>query len=125
MANDKTSKSRKSVIYSVRERLIADVGSYLGKCCRKRESLTTMSIVYDPRSAYHWLLQQLTQSGELEEAGYLRQDGFQGAETALQVVAAQVAIRDGREFQTHGMQQATIFYHATAVTPPFEELCDE
>lgn len=74
----------------------------------------------DPRSAYHWLLQQLTQSGELEEAGYLKQDGFQGAETALQLVAAQVAARDGREFQTHGMQQATIFYHAMAVTRPFE-----
>lgn len=52
MANDKTSKSRKSVIYSVRERLIADVGSYLGKCCLKRESITTMSIVYALEASY-------------------------------------------------------------------------
>jgi hypothetical protein len=202
MANEKTSEARNSDISSVRKRLITDVGSYFGKCCLKRASITTMSIVYAleasyrpvpvfwrafdwqfvleaaeayapgflkalfsnesqtvelvqnvqlhlamrfsdesnaerllslpdeqrptaSTSAYHWLLRELTNSGEHAEAGYLKQDGFQGAETALQLVAAQVAARDGREFQTHGMQQATMFYHAMAVIGPFEELCDE
>ena len=79
----------------------------------------------NPRAAYRWLLQALTTRGEHEEAGHLKTDGLVGAKSALELVAAQIAARDGRKFETDGMRRAINFSHATALAEVFLCVCDD
>jgi hypothetical protein len=78
-----------------------------------------------PRAAYHWLLQELTTRGEHEEAGHLKTDGLAGAKSALDLVAAQIAARDGRKFETDGMRRAMDFCAATVMGEIFADISDD
>ncbi|WP_167378537.1 hypothetical protein [Paraburkholderia aspalathi] len=55
----------------------------------------------------------------------MKTDGLAGAKSALDLVAAQIAARDGRKFETDGMRRAMNFCAATVMGEVFADIGDD
>lgn len=74
--------------------------------------------------ALEFLVYELIERGNYNEAGYLIRDAEKGLSAAFELAAAQLAAQEGRTYETEFAKEATETRHAFAITLPFETEID-